>query len=268
LGQSMSDFDIFYHLAKKMGIEDELYEGDFTDEAWVKRLFDASSLPKFINYEEFKKNGYFVFPFPENYVPAPSLRWFYEKADGLATPSGKIELYSKLLADHYGADNPEIPAVPKYIEPKEGRKGPIANKYPLVAFVSHPKFRFHTMMECVSWLRELHKIKGPEGREYEPLWMNPGDGKSRGIKHGDIVVVFNERGESLGAAYLTEKIKPGVVRMFYGSFWEPENPRLDKSLDKGGSFNVLTTSEPMSCHAHLQKVHHTMVDIRKWKNEV
>lgn len=265
LGQSMSDFDIFYHLAKKLGIEDELYEGDYTDEAWVKRLFEASSLPKFINYDNFKKTGYFVFPFPENYETTPALRWFYEDGNGLATPSGKIELYSKILSDHYGEDNPEIPPIPKYIEPKDGRNSPIGKRYPLVAFVSHPKFRFHTMMENVSWLRDLHKIKSPDGKEYEPLWMNPIDGEARSIKHGDVVLVFNDRGEALGAAYITERIKPGTIRMFYGSFWEPENPRNDKSLDRGGSFNVLTTDEPMSCHAHLQRVHHTMVEIRKWE---
>ena len=196
------------------------------------------------------------------------MRWFYRDANGLATPSGKIELYSKLLADHYGENNPEISPVPRYIEPKDGRNSPLAKHYPLAAVVSHPKFRFHTMMENVSWFRQLHKMKGPEGREYEPLWMNPVDAVARGIKHGDIVVVFNERGESLGAAYVTDKIKPGVVRMFYGSFWEPENPREDKSLDKGGSFNVLTSNEPMSCHTHLQRVHHIMIEIRKWRNEL
>ena len=36
---------------------------------------------------------------------------------------------------------------------------------------------------------------------YEPLWINPTDAAKRGIKSGDIVKVYNERGIVLGGAY-------------------------------------------------------------------
>ena len=266
LGQSMSELEILGNLARRLGVEEEFTEGN-TEEGWIRKLFEASSAPRFISYEDFKKAGYFVFPFPEKYEPTPALRWFYEKGEGLATPSGKIEIYSKVLADYYGEDNPEIPPIPKYIEPEYGRNSPIAEKYPLVGFFPHPKFRFHTMMGNVSWLRELSRIEGPEGQEYEPIWINPVDGKARGIRHGDIVMVFNDKGKILAGAYITERIKPGTVRVFYGSFWNPEDPGTPGSLDRGGSANVLTTNEPMSCHAHLHRFEHMMVEVSKWEGQ-
>jgi trimethylamine-N-oxide reductase (cytochrome c) len=266
LGQSMSDLEIYYGFAKKLGIYEELSEGN-TEEGWIRKLFEASSLPKYIGYEEFKKKGYYIFQFPEKYEPTPALRWFYEEGDGLCTPSGKIELYSKVLADFYGENNPEIAPVPKYVEPKDGRNSPLAKKYPLIIFVPHPKFRFHTMQENSTWLRKLHKMKGPDGREYEPAWISTADAKARGIKHSDIVMVFNDKGKILAGAYVTERIKPGVVRMFYGANWEPDEPRTPGSLDRGGSANVLTSNEAASCHAHLHRIEHIMVEVRKWEGQ-
>jgi molybdopterin guanine dinucleotide-containing S/N-oxide reductase-like protein len=262
LGQSMPDMEIFYNLAKKLGIYEALSEGN-TEEDWIRKLFQVSSLPEFIKYEDFKKKGYYVFPVPEKYESTPPLSWFYKEASGLATPSGKIELYSKVLADRWGENNPEIGPIPKYREPKDGRNSSLAKQYPLVGFFCHPKFRIHTMMENVTWIRDLHKIKDSGGREYEPIWISTVDAEARGIKHGDIVRVSNDKGKLLAGAYITERIKPGTTRMYYGSFWEPEDAREPGSLDRGGSANVLTTNEPMSCHAHLHRIEHMMVEICK-----
>ncbi len=53
------------------------------------------------------------------------------------------------------------------------------------------------------------KVKGPDGYLYEPVWLNPAEADSRGIAHGDIVKIFNERGIVLGGAYVTERLMPG-----------------------------------------------------------
>jgi anaerobic selenocysteine-containing dehydrogenase len=44
------------------------------------------------------------------------------------------------------------------------------------------------------------KVTGPDGYKYEPLWIHTSEAEKRGIKHGDIVKVFNERGIVLCAA--------------------------------------------------------------------
>ena len=93
------------------------------------------------------------------------------------------------------------------------------------------------------------------------------DCEARGIKNGDIIVVFNDKGKTLAGAYVTHRIKPGVVRMYYGAYWEPEDPRTPGSLDKGGSANVLTSNVPMSSHCHMYRVHHNMVEVQKWEGK-
>ena len=55
----MSDMEIYYNLARKLGIYEELSEGN-TEEDWIRKLFQASSLSKFISYEEFKEKGYYI----------------------------------------------------------------------------------------------------------------------------------------------------------------------------------------------------------------
>lgn len=262
LGQSMPDMDIFFNLGKRLGIYEALAEGNSEDD-WIRKLFEVSSLPEHISYDEFKEKGVYFFDMPEDYEPTPPLSWFYRDATGLCTPSGKIELYSQVLADRYGEDNPEIAPIPKYREPGDGRNSPVAKEYPLIGFFCHPKFRIHSMMENVTWIRKLHKISDKHGFEYEPVWISAEDAKARNIKHGDIVRVYSDKGQILAGAYVTERIKPGTIRMYYGSHWIPDDPKVPGSVDKGGSANILTTNEPMSCHAHLHRIEHRMVQIRK-----
>ena len=52
---------------------------------------------------------------------------------------------------------------------------------------------------------------------YEPLWIHPSTAEKRGIKNGDIVKAYNERGAVLGGAIVWERIMPGVVYMDHGA---------------------------------------------------
>jgi trimethylamine-N-oxide reductase (cytochrome c) len=109
LYESKSDYWILTQLAERLGIREDFTEGNETEEGWIKKMFDASSLPKYISFEAFKKKGYFVVPSPQgDYKRTVSNRWYYEgrecdvpdpgnpligtaKAKQMGTYSGKIE---------------------------------------------------------------------------------------------------------------------------------------------------------------------------------
>ena len=124
-------------------------------------------------------------------------------------------------------NNPEIPPIPKYIKAWEGRKDPLAKKYPLQLINTHFKRRAHSQFENVPWLRELLP---------QALLMNSSDAKSRGISSGDEVRVFNDRGDVVIPAIVTERIMPGVVDLPQGAWYRPDK----NGIDRGGCANVLT----------------------------
>ena len=64
LWESKSDYDIYCELSKRLGFHDGITEGN-TMEDWIRKVFDKSSLPEYVTFEEFKKKGYFVVPPPD-----------------------------------------------------------------------------------------------------------------------------------------------------------------------------------------------------------
>ena len=61
--------------------------------------------------------------------------------------------------------------------------------------------------------------------------------RSRGMKHGDIIKVFNERGTVLCGAYVTPRVIDGVVYVDHGSRFDPIDA---EKLDRGGAINLIT----------------------------
>ena len=70
----------------------------------------------------------------------------------------------------------------------------------------------------------------------QTLWMNPLDAQERGLKHGDMVKVFNDRGATLVPVKVTPRIMPGVVSLPQGAW---HKARAD-GVDTAGSVNMLT----------------------------
>ncbi len=160
--------------------------------------------------------------------PDPSIA-FKEQIDDLQnnpfpTPSGKIEIYSQLLAD---MEDPFIPPVPKYIETWESPNDHMAKKYPLQIITSHPKFRVHSQFYTVDYLKEL---------EPHVVMMNTLDARDRDIENGQKVKVFNDRGEMIITAKVTERIMPGVVDIVEGAWYTPDK----NGIDRGGCANILS----------------------------
>ena len=267
VGESRSDYEIVCVIAEKLGLLEE-YTGGKTVEEWIKLSFENSGIQDRITYEEFKRKGYFVIPTdPEWKKYPPGLRKFYEDPENnpLKTPSGKIEFYSQNLAKHF-PDDRERPPVPHWIEKGESHDERLsserARKYPLLIMSNHPRWRVHAQCDDISWTREAPtcKAKGPDGYNYEPLWINPADAMARGIESGDIVKVFNERGAVLGGAYVTERLMPGVVYMDHGARYDPIVPG---ELDRGGAINTITPHNITSKNATGMVVSGFLVEVEK-----
>ena len=104
------------------------------------------------------------------------------------------------------------------------------------------------------------KVRGPDGYLYEPVWLNPAEAAARGIEHGDIVKVYNERGAVLGGAYVTERLMPRVAYMDHGARWDPIIPGV---LDRGGAINTITPHRPTSKRATGMVVSGFLVEVAK-----
>ncbi|MFC1981441.1 molybdopterin-dependent oxidoreductase [Chloroflexota bacterium] len=218
VGESKSHFDICSALAARLGISDY---SDKTEDEWLRQV--ASGSPDITDYETFKKGGGRKIRRDKPYV---AFQWQVEdpESNPFTTPSGKLEIYSQRLAD---MNDPVIPPIPKYIETWESTNDPLAQKYPLQLITSHLWRRAHTQYDNIPWLREL---------EPQAVKINTIDAEARGIKNGDLVRVFNDRGVTMLPAKVTERIMPGVVDIPQGAWYDPD----ENGVDRGGSANVLT----------------------------
>jgi trimethylamine-N-oxide reductase (cytochrome c) len=63
LWESKSDYDIWSELAARLGFREEYTEGK-TLEGWIKDAYQDSSLPEYISWEDFNKEGLFYGALP------------------------------------------------------------------------------------------------------------------------------------------------------------------------------------------------------------
>lgn len=119
---------------------------------------------------------------------------------GFATPSGKLEIASSLLAEH-GYD-----PLPVYTEPAEGplARPDLARRFPLVlGSGTRTPYDFRS---------QHHGVAGLGQAQPEPeVQLHPRDAVARGIADGDRVWVESPRGRVGFRARLTEDLMPGCV---------------------------------------------------------
>jgi anaerobic dimethyl sulfoxide reductase subunit A len=92
----------------------------------------------------------------------------------------------------------------------------------------------------------------------QEMWINPIDAQQRGVKNGDMVRIFNGRGEVHINAKVTPRIIPGVVAMGEGAWYSPDANKVDHA----GCINVLTTQRP-SPLAKGNPSHSNLVQVEK-----
>jgi trimethylamine-N-oxide reductase (cytochrome c) len=267
IGESKSDYEIICMIADRLGLLKE-YTGGKSVEDLIRYGFEHSGVQEMVSYQELDEKQYFVIPTdPEWKKYPPGLRKFYEDPENnpLSTPTGKIEFYSERLARTF-PDDKERPPVPHWIEKGESHDERLsserAEKYPLLVVSNHPRWRVHANHDDMKWIREIptSKVKGPDGYQYEPLWMNAVDARVRGIENGDVVKIYNERGAVLAGAYVTERIMTGVVYIDHGSRYDPIVPG---ELDRGGAINTITPHNTTSKNATGMVVSAFLVQVER-----
>jgi anaerobic dimethyl sulfoxide reductase subunit A len=219
LGESRSQLQICQALAPKLGITD--YD-DTSDEERIRHIVaNVSEEVDVPDYDTLKREGIYLVKRPraaaEKEAPGPEHISF-------PTPSGKIEICSDIAAR---MNHPQIPAIPTYMETWESLNDPLAQKYPLQLITPHFKRRAHTQFDNLPWLREL---------QIQAITINARDAEARGVKEGDMVRVFNDRGEARIPARVTERIMPGVVALPQGAWYTPD----ENGVDYGGCANMFT----------------------------
>lgn len=202
LGESKSNTEVFRLLPRAMGFtEPALYDSD--EEVIRQMLAQPDPALAGITFEKLQEQGWARLNLPSPAIPF---------ADGkFPTPSGKVEFYSKKMADA-GYD-----PLPAYVVEAESPAGDpdLARAYPLYLITPGAHRFLNSTFANVPRL-----AKG----EIEPtLEIHPNDAQNRGIADGDWVEAFNDRGRVCFRARLTEKVTPGVVATTT-SWWQKASP--------------------------------------------
>jgi biotin/methionine sulfoxide reductase len=262
--QARDDYAIFSGLAARLGIEERFTEGRSAD-AWLRHLYEttrAALVRQGGNPPDF--DGFWA----EGEITLPTLPWdggvvraFRRNPDRrkLPTPSGMVEIASATIAG-FGYD--DCPGHPAWLAPVEGAGSPIMAQYPLHLIANQPATRLHSQLDFGA-TSLASKI---EGRE--PMRINPADARARGIADGDIVRLFNHRGACLAGAVLSDAVRPGVVQLATGAWYDPLDPTSEGSVCVHGNPNVLTRDAGTSKLAQACTGQLTVVRVERFVGEL
>ncbi len=194
---SKPDAEIICELAKRLNPEDTILSAGY--EATLEYMIGDLS----VDLEQMRKADLPVkVPEYQAYVPGTLLK------DGFETPSGKLELWSNVIAQVRG-DREDLNPLPVW-QPG-GNVTPVdTEKYPmtLISGSRIPNAIHSRMHEEMPWPRTV--------REYASADIHPEDAARLGIKDGDKISLSTENGSIQVRAHLTAAGSPGDVYMFHG----------------------------------------------------
>ena len=264
IGESRNDYDVFSELAKRLGFREAFTEGR-SEEEWLRHLWNQArqrageanfELPDF---DVFWKEG------PKDVLKAQDKKILLEtfrndpQKNPLSTPSGKIEIFSDVIA---GFRYDDCPGHPVWMEPFEWLGSKAAKNFPLHIISNQPSTRLHSQLDSGA------VSKGSKINDREPMTMNPEDAASRGIRTGDIVKIFNDRGSCLAGVNLSENIMPGVIQLATGAWFDPAVPGEIGALCKHGNPNVLTMDKGTSRLAQGPTALSTLVEVEIFDGDI
>ena len=232
IGEALANSEIFRRLATRMGFE-EPYLHD-SDEAILREAL-SSGHPWLdgITFERLARDGWAKLNIPEPWLPYA--------AGGFPTASSRFEFASAAAAEA-GLD-----PLPGHMMARESPAGDpdLVARYPLALMTAKSALHFLNSSYSGS-----HRHLRAEG---EPLLdIDPADAEPRGIREGDWVRVFNDRGVVRVRARLGDRVRPGLVAMPSG-WWASRSP--------GGTAANTLTSDGLSDLGGGGDFHDTLVEV-------
>jgi len=293
IGESKTDYEVSLEIGKKlenMGYPGlvEKYSWGRSVEDWMEYGWETREIEKVsgMTWAEFKEREIYINPTSDDWeerLEAEPGGWsFYEdpQANPLQTPTGLLEYESTGLLQHFPNDK-ERPPVTNWVpggpgsthdETLDGASGAQRYKqYPFLVISNHPRWGEHAQNDDNAWCREVDdcKLMGPDGYKYQPCWLHPKTAEPMGIKYGDVISLYNERGTILCGAYVTERVIPGAAYVDHIARVDPifrgsDAPRSEW-IDRGGEINLICPDEPgiVSPNAPGQVASGFLVGIKK-----
>jgi anaerobic selenocysteine-containing dehydrogenase len=216
--QARSNWEVFGLLARALGVAEAHYAQ--TPAGLIQELLaGGAAAVRGITYEQLRREGFVRLNLPRPYMPF---------ANGAPTSSGKVELYSERLARQ------GQPPLPTYVPLTEGPDDEArARDYPLQCIVPPNRFFLNSSFSQSALLRSRQKTPA--------VLVAAPDAARRGIRDGDAVRVFNDRGSARFTAQVTDRTRPGVV-VIEGIWWHRFHPggrgvnilTSDRTADMGG----------------------------------
>lgn len=221
LGEAVPNSELWRRLASVMGVDHPVFALD--DRELLGRAMPGTDL------DRLSAEGFFRLDLPEELLPY--------RDGGFATPDGKALLYSEALeqAGHH--------PLPTYTPSTEGVGSARGESYPLTLLTPKTHVRF---------LNTTYSGHHGEKEKAPAVEIDPKDAADRGIAEGDMIRVFNDRGELRLPARISDRLRPGVAAIPWGWWGAEANVNAltnDSPTDWGGGaafYDTLVQAEPVA----------------------
>ncbi len=215
-GEARDDYDIFSALAARLGCEDLFTEGRTSFE-WLEQIYQRTrsaledlgiQSPSFADLWQAE-----MIELPVSEAPGTVKRFCSDpERFPLPTASGRIEITSSLI-ESYGCSGSA--GHPTWRKPDEWLGSPLARTHRFQLVANQPRTRLHSQLDFGAF-SAASKIKGRE-----PARLNPEDAQALGVKDGDTIRIFNDRGSLLAGAVVSEDVLIGVIQLSTGAWYRP-----------------------------------------------
>ncbi|MCU0408489.1 MAG: molybdopterin-dependent oxidoreductase [Bacteroidales bacterium] len=206
MGEVKPESEIYYLLARKMNMQVPAAllpePGNDNITRWLEKRIEGYT---HLTLDDLRNGP----------VLAPGLQMIAYEDKIFCTPSGKIELFSETAARMWN-----VPPLPDFDPDASDANG----KYPLSFITPNTSSRIHSQFGNLNAIRNTVASPG--------VSLSPADARSRGITEGCAVRVFNERGEIISRAVISNRVPKGTIVLPNG-IW----------ISEGGGGNFLVSPE-------------------------